>query len=208
VAGRTSRHGACPVAGCGRWRGSKLPQSRRRRRPADKDLDASRVRLARSHGQVVGRGLGRRGGWKTEEGWLTGTRRTSSTERTIDPGSARRGRPRDIALSPSPSVMTEEAVESGMAGFPEQSAPEQGVGCNGGRSSWVGSTDPLKISGSRANVSAAACVRKVRSWAAQSARVEGAGAQRSIRSDRIAPSLRRSAVPWAEDRIAAPDSGG
>jgi hypothetical protein len=132
------------------------------RRPADKDRDASRVRVARSHGQVVARGLGRRGGWKIEEGSLTGTRRTFSTERTSDPGWARKGGRTETARSPSPSVMTEKAVESGMAGFPEQSAPEQGVGRNGGRSSWGGSTDPLMISGSRANVSAAACVPKVR----------------------------------------------
>ena len=162
VAGRTSGHGDCPVAGCVRWRWWKLPQPRRKRRPADKNRDASRVRVARSHGQVVGRGLGRRGGWKIEEGWLTSTRRTSSTERTIDPGSARRGERREMAQSPSPSVMPEEAVESGMAGFPEQNAPEQGVGRNGGSSLWGGSTDPLIITGSRANVSAAACVRKVR----------------------------------------------
>jgi hypothetical protein len=92
---------------------------------------------------------------------LTGTRRTSSTERTIDPESARRRELREMAQSPSPSVMPEEAVESGMAGFPEQSAPEQGVGRNGG-SSWGGRSDPLKISGSRTNASAAACVRMVR----------------------------------------------
>lgn len=86
----------------------------------------------------------------------------SSTERTIDPGSARRGGRREMARSPSPSAMTEEAGESGMAGFPEQSAPEQGAGRNGGSSSWGDSIDPLKISGSRANVSAAASFRKVR----------------------------------------------
>jgi hypothetical protein len=132
----------------------------------------------------------------------------SSIERAIDPGSARRGGRREMAKSPSPSVMTEEAGESGMAGFPEQSAPEQGVGRNGGSSSWGGSTDPLKIRGSRTNVSAAACVRKVRKWSEQPALVEVGGAQRSMRSDRIAPSLRRTAVPWAENRIDAPDSGG
>ena len=69
---------------------------------------------------------------------------------------------REMARSPSPSAMTEEAGESGMAGFPEQSAPEQGAGRNGGSSSWSDSIDLLKISGSRANVSTAACVRKVR----------------------------------------------
>ena len=67
-----------------------------------------------------------------------------------------------MAQSPSPSVMTGGTVESGAAGFPEQSAPEQGAGRDGGVSLWGGSTDPLRISGSRANVSAAACVREVR----------------------------------------------
>ena len=88
-----------------------------------------------SHGQVAGRGLGRRGGWKIEEGWSTGTRRASSPERTRDPGSARTGGGREMAQSPSPSVMTSGTVESGTAGIPEQSAPEQGVGRDGGVSS-------------------------------------------------------------------------
>ncbi len=92
----------------------------------------------------------------------TGTRRVSSAGRAIEPGSARTGGRREMAQSPSPSVMTGGTVESGRAGFPEQSAPEQGVGRDGGVSSWGGSTDPLRISGSRAKVSAAACVREVR----------------------------------------------
>ncbi len=116
-----SRHGALPVAGCARRRGWELSRSRRRRRPADKGRDASRVRVARSHGQVVGRGPGRRGGWKIEEGWSTGTRRVSTAGRAIDPGSARTGGRREMAQLPSPSVMTGGTVESGTAGFPEQS---------------------------------------------------------------------------------------
>jgi hypothetical protein len=40
-----------------------------------------------------------------------------------------------MAQSPLPSGMAGGTVESGTAGFPEQSAPEQGVGRDGGVSS-------------------------------------------------------------------------
>jgi hypothetical protein len=137
-----------------------------------------------------------------------GTRRASSAGRAIDPGSARTGGRREMAQSPSPPGMMGGTAESGTAGFPEQSAPEQGVRRDGGVLSWAGSTDPLRISGSRANVSVDACIHDVTWWAEQPARAAGAGAPRSMRSDRIAPSLRGAAVPWAENRMAAPDSGG
>jgi hypothetical protein len=58
--------------------------------------------------------------------------------------------------------MTCGTVESGTAGFPEQSAPEQGAGRDGGVSSRGERSDPLRISGSRAIVSAAACAGEVR----------------------------------------------
>jgi hypothetical protein len=57
--------------------------------------------------------------------------------------------------------MTGGTAENGTAGFPEQSAPEQGFGRDGGVSSWWGSADRLRIRESRTNTSAAAFVREV-----------------------------------------------
>lgn len=58
--------------------------------------------------------------------------------------------------------MPEGAGEIGTAGFPVQNAPEQGIDCDGGISSWRGSTDPLRINGSRTNASTVGCVRDLR----------------------------------------------
>ena len=168
----------------------------------------SRDRVARSHGQVVGRGLGRRGGWKIAEGWLTGTRRTFSTERTIDPGSARRGGRRDIALSPfsyrfGPTAVSGRTLRAwgGRPSSPGRWRARTEPAADGGRSAATGlsSVDLAEWRGGR-RATGITPSRDTSGGAGGSCRNRAADDARPITTEtrRVSASPDHTVRPWAE----------